>query len=273
MAGKISIGSRFFTKEELYWQQRGSEKWLLKGDANTSFFHNSANGRRRKTRICSLDTNNGAITSQEAIKAHVVEFYINLFGPSQHKGLRLTSGFSGVNEKQEEADRLQLASPYTEKELAGVICGMKFDSAPGPNEFTVSFFQKARSHIKKELMGLVQDFNRGELDLRRLNYGVITLVPKTKETNTIRKYMPICLLNVDFKIFPKMMTDMITPMEDKLISDSHTEFIKGRNILEGVVILHEVLHEFRRSGVRGCCSKLILKRLMTKLEGILLNKF
>jgi hypothetical protein len=29
-------------------------------------------------------------------------------------------------------------------------------------------------------MGLVQDFNRGELDLRRLNYGMITLVPKTK---------------------------------------------------------------------------------------------
>jgi hypothetical protein len=32
----------------------------------------------------------------------------------------------------EVADILQLASPYLEKELAGAICGMKSNSAPGP---------------------------------------------------------------------------------------------------------------------------------------------
>jgi hypothetical protein len=80
-------------KEELYWQQRGSEKWVLQGDANTSFFHKSVNGRRRKTRIYSLDVNNEVITSQEAIKAHVVEFYKNLFRSGQHRGVRLAPGF------------------------------------------------------------------------------------------------------------------------------------------------------------------------------------
>jgi hypothetical protein len=27
-----------FHKEEIFWQQRGSERWMIKGDANTSFF-------------------------------------------------------------------------------------------------------------------------------------------------------------------------------------------------------------------------------------------
>ena len=35
-------------EEELYWQQRGGEKWILEWDNNTNFFHLSANGRRRK---------------------------------------------------------------------------------------------------------------------------------------------------------------------------------------------------------------------------------
>jgi hypothetical protein len=39
-------------KEEIYRQQRGRENWILKGDANTAFFHSVANGRRRKTKIC-----------------------------------------------------------------------------------------------------------------------------------------------------------------------------------------------------------------------------
>jgi hypothetical protein len=34
-------------KEELYWQQRSGTRWLLQGDANTAFFHSSANGRRK----------------------------------------------------------------------------------------------------------------------------------------------------------------------------------------------------------------------------------
>jgi len=35
-------------EEELYWQQRGREKWILEWDNNTNFFHLSANGRRRR---------------------------------------------------------------------------------------------------------------------------------------------------------------------------------------------------------------------------------
>jgi hypothetical protein len=69
-------------------------------------------------------------------------------------------------------------------------------------------------------MKMVQDFNSNTLDLKILNYGMITLVPKVKEANTVRQYMPICLLNVVFKIFPKLLIDRITPMADSLISDS-----------------------------------------------------
>ena len=36
--------------EELYWQHRGGEKWVLGGDSNSSFFHLVANGRKRGIR-------------------------------------------------------------------------------------------------------------------------------------------------------------------------------------------------------------------------------
>lgn len=35
---------KIYEKEELVWQRRGEENWLLKGDANTSYFHGIANG-------------------------------------------------------------------------------------------------------------------------------------------------------------------------------------------------------------------------------------
>jgi hypothetical protein len=53
---------QIYHKEEIHWQQREGEKWLLMGDANTEYFHTCANGRRRKTKVVSLDIEGGQIT-------------------------------------------------------------------------------------------------------------------------------------------------------------------------------------------------------------------
>jgi hypothetical protein len=41
-------------KEELKWYQKSKAQFLLKGDANTRYFHSVANGTHRKKRIHSL---------------------------------------------------------------------------------------------------------------------------------------------------------------------------------------------------------------------------
>jgi hypothetical protein len=214
-----------YTMEEMYWQQRSSEQWLLKGDANTSYFHACANGKRRKTRICSLNSDQGEICGQEEISKHIVEFYKNLFGSGCSKGVHLNLDFWTEEEKMGEEDRKKLELPFMEKVVVAAITGMRSELAPGPNDFTVTFFKRLWPIIKDEVMRMMQDFNNNTLDLKRLNYGVITLVPKVKEANTIRQFRPIWLLNVDFKIFPKVLNDRLTPMVGKLISGSQTTFM------------------------------------------------
>jgi hypothetical protein len=53
--------------EEEYWRQRGRQQWLLKGDANTKFFHAFGNGKKRKCAILSLTVEQGVITEPGAI--------------------------------------------------------------------------------------------------------------------------------------------------------------------------------------------------------------
>jgi hypothetical protein len=48
---------------------------------------------------------------------------------------------------------------------------------------------------------------------------------------------------VDFKIFAKVLTNRLSLVANEAIEGSQTGFIKDRNILEGVVILHEIIHE------------------------------
>ena len=71
--------------------------------------------------------------------------------------------------------------------------------------------------IKGDLLAMFDDFYKGKLDIKRLNYGVITLMPKVKEANNIKQYRPICLLNVDFKVFTKALNNRSTPIAKEVI--------------------------------------------------------
>lgn len=113
---------------------------------------------------------------------------------------------------------------------------------------------------------MFQDLQSGELDIKRLNYGVITLIPKVKEANSIRQYRPICLLNVDFKGFTKTLNNRLVPLAKEVIGTDQTGFIKGRNILEGVVILHEVIHELRSKKKKGLILKIDFEKAYDKVH-------
>lgn len=83
---------------------------------------------------------------------------------------------------------------------------LRENSSRGPNGFSPGFFKKCWEIYSEDLYNMFQDFHKGALDIERLNFGVITLVPKLKDANTIKQYRPICLLNVDYKCFTKLLT-------------------------------------------------------------------
>lgn len=56
----------------------------------------------------------------------------------------------------------------------------------------------------------------------------------------VKQFCPICLLNVHFKIFSKILMDRLTRLADKLVDKCQIAFIKGRYIFDGVVTLHEL---------------------------------
>ena len=135
-------------------------------------------------------------------------------------------------------------SPFSLDEIHQVVFGMKRNKSPGPDGFPADFYQDFWDLVKWDLKALAEGFARGEINIARLNYGIITLVPKTNDAKQIQKFRPICLLNVSFKIITKVLMNRLTKCVAPVISRTQTAFIKGRYIMEGVVILHEALNTF-----------------------------
>lgn len=115
-------------------------------------------------------------------------------------------------------------------------------------------------------MALFSEFHKGDLPLFSLNFGIITLLPKQKEATQIQQFRPICLLNVSFKIFTKVMTNRIALVAQKVIKPSQTVFMAGRNIMEAIVILHETVHERHRKTLDGVILKLDFEKAYDKVK-------
>lgn len=195
--------------EEIFWKQRGNNNWILKGDSNTKYFQLIANGRRRKSYIKSLVDGDRSITEQGELEKHIVRYYKDLFGASRNMGVYLGDNFWESDRKIPDDIGNSLIVPFIESEVKKVIEEMKSDSAPRPNGFGAHFFKVCWEIIKGNLMEMFKDWFNGNLDLQRLNYGVITLVPKTMEANCIKQYRPICLVYVEYKIFTKTLNSRI----------------------------------------------------------------
>jgi hypothetical protein len=72
--------------------------------------------------------------------------------------------------------------------------------------------------------------------------------------------------NISLIFFTKVTTNRLTGIATKLINPSQTTFILGRNIMEGVVMLHETIYEIHRKKMSGVILKLDFEKAYDKIN-------
>ena len=155
---------------------------MLKGDANTAYFHAIANGRRRKCAIVSLKSDEGIITDKLAIQSHIYDFYRDLYCSELCRDSWALSGRTSAEENHE------LALSFLPEELDKVLQETKTDTAPGPDGLPVLFFKSFWPLVRHLVLHILNGFALGLVDISRLNFGVLSLIPKVPGADSIKQF-------------------------------------------------------------------------------------
>jgi hypothetical protein len=65
---------------------------------------------------------------------------------------------------------------------------MEKHKAAGPNKIPIEFYQVYWDIVKNDIMQLFADFHDGKVEICRINYGVITLLPKVADAARIQQF-------------------------------------------------------------------------------------
>ena len=208
---------KLLREEEIYWLQLSKATKLLQGDDNTKYFHMVANGRHRKTKIVQLEQEEGIIVGDTNLKDYITEYYKGLFGPHVQNSFSMDETLRHDIPQVSVEENEVLVAPFSEEEVKVAVFDMEHNKASGPDDFPAEFYQFFWEVVKTDLVSPFYEFHPGRFPIHSLNFGVITLLPKISDAIRIQQYRPICLLNVSFKIFTKVLNNRILKVADKLI--------------------------------------------------------
>jgi hypothetical protein len=253
-------------QEETYWHNRCHEEWLLKGDNNTKYFHRIANGRKRKNTVISLEHDGNIIKGDENLLKQATDYYTNLFGLGEDHEIHIDNNLWAELDQVSEEDNRLLCEPFSESEIKLALFQMEKNKAAGLDKIPIEFYQSCWDIVKDDIIMLFNDFHENKVNISRMNYGIITFLPKVANASRIQQFRPICLLNCLYKLITKTLTMRMERVAEKLIHSSQTAFMKGRNIMSGIMVLHEILHETKRKKQIGIILKLDFEKAYDKVK-------
>jgi hypothetical protein len=164
---------------------------IREGDACTKYFHQRANGRRKRNLIAYLKTETGGILwSHDEKEAIPYNFYRDLLGTNVNRAQVLD--WSILNLCRLEDDEMD--RPFTEEEIEQTIRLLPAEKAPGPDGFTGTFYKRCWQIIKKDVMDAVNCFYHLQAGpLEHLNGANIVLIPKLQVSEYAKDFRPVSL--------------------------------------------------------------------------------
>ncbi|GJW59143.1 RNA-directed DNA polymerase, eukaryota, reverse transcriptase zinc-binding domain protein [Tanacetum coccineum] len=112
---------------------------------------------------------------------------------------------------------------------------------PFLNRFSALDWSRVPVEVGEDVSNVVKEFFNSSIFSNGYNLSFIALIPKVLNAKHLSDFRPISLIGCQYKIICKILANRLNLVIDELISHENSAFIKGGQILDGPLILNEIV--------------------------------
>lgn len=94
----------------------------------------------------------------------------------------------------------------------------------------------------------------------------MALIAKSEDAKSIEAFRPISLCNAIYKIISKVAANRLKNVIQHIISDEQKAFIRGRQLIDGAIQIHELIHSLCSNKSKGLLLKLDMKKAFDRVN-------
>lgn len=213
---------------------------LSHSEKPSKFFVVKERKAAEKKIISKLEVGDQVLSNHSSIINAFRDFYINLY-TEEPIDISLMNDFLTDFPKLDTTLSDQCEGPITLDEIIYALKNMQNNKSPGPDGLTKEFYQSFSHLLFPVLVQLYKIISDSGIltESQRLSY--ITLICKDPDhSEQLKTWRPISLLNYDYKILSKIITNRLSNVMENLIHPDQASGVRTRSILDNAHLLRNI---------------------------------
>ena len=210
-------------------------------DTSSSFFYNLEKSNASAKTLSHIRLSSGIITeNQSEIKAHIHEFYKNLYKSAPVDKNCFQTMFSNLPKLDSDVST-ELDSVLTLEEINNAVLQLGNNKSPGLDGLTSEFYRTFWPTLKDDYLSVLNYAIESGTLPHSFRRAVITLIPKKGDLADIANWRPVSLLNSDYKIFAKVLANRLKQWISDIVHKDQSYCIPGRTIYDNLNLIRDVI--------------------------------
>nr|GEX08105.1 cysteine-rich receptor-like protein kinase [Tanacetum cinerariifolium] len=235
---EIPMGGRLFTwMNKVGTKLSKLDRFLMTDDVLT------ANPDLKATLAQGIMVDEELISNPQPVKDDFFNYYDNKFQPIEsHFDVNINPRFTALCPNE----ALDLQKPASLEEIKNAVWDCGSGKSSGPDGFSFLILKTYYEFFIEDIEKFVTNFLKSRSTPRGSNSAFITLILKVQNPFLIKDFCPISLLGIQYKIIAKLLANRLTGVLDKVFSPDQSAFISTRQILDGPLMVSEIIDWYKK---------------------------
>ena len=231
---------------------RSRAQWLEEGEKPSKYFFTLEVTRAEKNAVKFVyNSHKDEVSTQREIEQVHHDFYRKLYSSEAIDPQIQRDFLAKIDISLTDTEETLCDQNLSIEEISYAMRGLSSAKTPGSDGLPLEFYVKFWDQLGPILLQLYTfSLDPGSLSLS-MQESVTRLIFKKDDPKNLKNWRPISLLNVDYNILSKALTNRLSKVLPSIVQEDQTCSIPGRTIFDNLALFRDTLEYITVTGETG----------------------